>query len=277
MLRIKRDTGLPLVTSFYGIDASAIPKQKRWQTKYRILFEQGDIFLAEGNHLKRRLMALGCPEEKIRIQRLGVELDQIPFKTRMPKENGKVIILFCGRFTQKKGVMDALKAVYEVYRAYPHLEFRIVGDGQMRPQIEEFIKGNGMGSYTRLLGMQPHSVLREELERADLFIHPSRTAQDGETEGGAPTILLEAQASGLPVLSTYHCDIPEYVLDGKSGFLVAEKDWQALSERLLYLLKGQDRWKAMGEAGRRHMELSYDVRKEIDHLENIYTQLGVKP
>ncbi|MEE8422934.1 MAG: glycosyltransferase [Thermodesulfobacteriota bacterium] len=266
MLRLRRRTGLPLVTSFYGMDVSAIARKRRWQRNYRILFEEGDVFMVEGNHLKNSLVALRCPEEKIRIQHLGVELDQVPFISRVPKDDSKVVILFCGRFIQKKGLIDALRAVREGHRCYPDLEFRLIGDGEKRPQVEEFIKTNGMESYVRLLGMQPYSVVREELEKADIFIHPSLTAGDGETEGGAPTILLDAQASGLPVLSTLHCDIPEYVLDGKSGFLVQEKDWEALSDRLIYLLKNQDIWEKMGKAGRKHIEDHYDIKKESVEL-----------
>lgn len=269
-LNIKRRTGLPLITSFYGVDISKIAKTKRWKRKYQMLFEEGDFFLAEGNYLKKSLMDLGCPEEKIKIQRLGVELDKILFRPRLPKEGEKVIVLFCGRFSEKKGLIYALKAVREAYKAFPLLEFRIIGDGELRSDVEKFISDNNMKSYVKLLGMQPHDVLIRELHDADIFIHPSITTQDGETEGGAPTVLLEAQASGLPVLSTMHCDIPEYVVDGRSGFLVKEKDWQSLSERLVYLLKNQDQWVKMGHAGRLHVEESYDIKKEILKLEEAY-------
>ena len=83
------------------------------------------------------------------------------------------------------------------------------------------------------------------------------TAQNGDTEGGAPVAILEVQATGLPVISSYHADIPEVVVDGKSALLAPERDVETLAKHLWYLVEHPDVWGAMGRAGREHVEQEY--------------------
>ena len=80
-------------------------------------------------------------------------------------------------------------------------------------------------------------------------------------------------ASGMPVLSTKHCDIPEVVIDGKSGFLVKEKDIDDLAKKLEFLILNPEEWKTMGSYGRRHIEVKYDIKKQVNKLEGIYDKL----
>jgi colanic acid/amylovoran biosynthesis glycosyltransferase len=87
----------------------------------------------------------------------------------------------------------------------------------------------------------------------------SVTAEDGDEEG-TPTVLLEASSTGLPVVSTWHSGIPEIVVDGETGFLVPERDSEALAERLGQLLDRPELWRSMGRNGRRHIEESFDAR-----------------
>lgn len=124
-----------------------------------------------------------------------------------------------------------------------------------------------------LLGYQPHSVFAREASNAHILLQPSVTARNGDSEGGAPTVLLEAQSSGLPVVSTYHADIPEVVLDGKSGFLVPERDSHALAEKLEYLIKHPEIWPEMGRRGREFVEENYDINKLNQQLVEIYQNL----
>ncbi|MEA3458392.1 MAG: glycosyltransferase [Candidatus Thermoplasmatota archaeon] len=272
LLKIKEKLGLPLITTFYGYDMSMLPRKIEWQKKYQELFEKGDLFLVEGTNMKRGLVALGCPERKIKIQHIAVDINQFQFRAREPKNNEKVTLFFCGRFTEKKGIIYALQAAKHTIKEYSNLEFRIVGDGELRPQLEKYIEENNLNDYVKLLGYQPHHVVAKEMAQTDIFIQPSITAKDGDTEGGAPTIILEAQASGVPVLSTDHADIPEVVLPEKSAFLSKEKDWQGLADNLLRLLRKQDEWAEIGKFGRQHVEAEYNIFTEVRKLEEIYFQ-----
>lgn len=274
LLPVKKKTGIPLITTFYGYDMSMLPRQEEWKKKYQELFEFGDLFLVEGSHMEKELVRIGCPEEKIKIQHIAIDPENIPFRLRTPKAEGeKVIILFCGRFSEKKGLLYALKAVSEVIKSFPSIEFRIVGDGELRQEVDDYIKSANISGWVKLLGMKSHDDVIKELNNADIFLHPSVTASDGDSEGGAPTIIIEAEAAGLPVVSTFHADIPEVVIDGKTGFLVKERDVLAIAEKLEYLIKNQELWQGLGKNGREHIRRNYDISKEVKKLEDIYLSL----
>jgi colanic acid/amylovoran biosynthesis glycosyltransferase len=273
MLPLRRSLGIPLVTTFYGYDMSELPGQPAWRKAYERLFAEGDLFLVEGGHMRAGLVALGCPASKIQIQRIGVNLAHLPFRERRLEPGQKVVVLFCGRFTEKKGLVYALAALARVAAQYPDLELRIIGDGEERPAIERFIADHRLEPYVRLLGYQPHRAFREHLAEAHLFIQPSVTAADGDTEGGAPTVLLEAQACGVPVLATYHADIPEVVRDRESGWLAPERDVEALAQNWLELLRCPEEWPRIGRAGRRLVEAQHDIETLARQLEERYEAL----
>jgi len=275
VLPIKNKSGLPLITTFYGEDLSALPKIEKWNRAYQELFTEGDLFLVEGPHMRERLIELGCPPEKAALQRIAIFIERYPFRQRSPKTKGqKVRILFCGSFREKKGLNYALEAVARAHESFPNLEFQIIGDGELRPQIEQIIDQHHMGDYTTLLGFQSHQRIIEEMNSADIFIHPSVTAANGDSEGGAPTTILEAQACGLPVLSTVHADIPNIVVPGESALLSPERDVVTLSDNLYTLLNEPEQWGKMGQSGRRFVEQNHDIAKEVQVLENYYYRLA---
>jgi colanic acid/amylovoran biosynthesis glycosyltransferase len=107
----------------------------------------------------------------------------------------------------------------------------------------------------------------------DIFISPSLVAQDGDTEGGAPVTLLEASATGMPVLSTFHCDIPEVVINSQSGYLVPEGDVDALVDRLRDLINNPDRRLEFGEYGRAHMQKNHNLRQKVKQMSAYYSSL----
>ena len=273
LLPVRRALGIPLVTTFYGYDMSELPREKRWREAYARLFAEGDLFLVEGGHMRDALITLGCPADKVEVQRIGVALELLPFKERVAEPDEKVITLFCGRFTEKKGLLYALQALALVIREFPAIELRIIGDGEERPAIERTIAGLRLEPFVTLMGYQPHQVFREQLGQAHLFIQPSVTAANGDTEGGAPTVILEAQACGLPILATRHADIPEIVAEPESGLLVPERDVNALAQNWLELLRHPERWPKMGRAGRALVERQHSVEKLVSDLERRYDRL----
>ena len=274
ILPVKKRLKLPLVTTFYGLDMSQQAQSKEQQTAYKKLFSDGDLFLVEGNHMRKGLIDLGCPPDQIRILHIAVDINKIKYQKRqVENKDEKIKILFCGRLIEKKGLIYALKAIKLIVDKYPDLEFRVIGDGRLKSGIETFIKEQNLQKYVILLGYQPYHVFIEELKKAHILLQPSITAQDGDSEGGAPTVLLEAQASGLPVISTYHADIPEVVIDGKSGFLVPERSPEEIAEKLKLLISKPKIWQELGQSGRAHIEQNYNIDIEIKKLEDIYKQL----
>jgi len=273
-LSLKEQYNLPLITTFYGVDMSKLPRQEKWREAYKKLFAEGDVFLVEGGHMAHKLIKLSCPAEKVRLIHISIDVDRLEFQPRRFPEDGTVRLLMCGRFTEKKGIGYAIRAFSLVCAEYKKkLELRIIGDGELRDDIEGLIGELNLENHVNLLGYQPHSTFIEELGKSHIFLAPSVTAADGDSEGGAPTVLIEAQAAGLPIVSTYHADIPEVVLDKRSGFLVPERDVEALAERMNYLLKHPDIWADMGRAGREHVEENYNIRLEAEKLEGVYREV----
>jgi colanic acid/amylovoran biosynthesis glycosyltransferase len=269
-LKLKTNLNLPMITTFYGFDVSMIPRISYWKKQYIQLFQEGELFLTEGNNMKKELIKLGCPENKIVVQHLGVDLNKFKFTPRTLSEDGNIIILIAGSFIEKKGISYAIKAFAKVKENQPNIKLRILGDGPMRSQIESLITESNVSGSVTLLGYQSHDIFMKEAANAHIFMLPSITAQDGDTEGGAPIAIIEAQASGLPVISSYHADIPEVVVDGKSAMLAQEKDVETLAKHLGYLVKNPDVWRVMGRIGRKHVEQNYDVFTQVSRLEKIY-------
>ncbi len=279
-LRLKSIFKLPLITSFYGYDLSMLPYQNNtWKSRYKRLFKQGDCFLVEGHYMKKCLIRLGCPGEKIIVQHLGIDLSQIKFTSRKLERSNKIQVLIAGSFREKKGIPYAVEAFGKVREKYKNLRLTltIIGDSTGAPREErekkkilEIIKKYRLNDYVRMMGYQPHSLFLKEIERHHIFLSPSVHACDGDIEGGVPVSIIEASASGMPILSTNHCDISEVVIDGQSGYLVPERNVDVLTEKLEFLVSNPSVWEEMGQKGRKHIEKNYNITSQVERLEEIY-------
>jgi len=279
-LKLKEKLNIPQVTTFYGHDASMMPRDSKWRSRYKELFARCERILAEGNHMKKTLVELGCDASKIIVQRLGVDLEKIPFIPRRLNTDRKVKILMASTFRDKKGITYGLEALARIIEKYKNVELTLIGDAgrsqreiEYKKEIMRVIANHRLHDNINYLGFLPYPQFIEESKKHDIFLAPSMRGSDGETEGGAPVTLIEMSAYGMPVVSTLHCDIPEVILDGTSGFLVAERDTDALAERLEYLITHPQAWEELGKAGRLHVEEEYDARRQAQKLEEIYAEL----
>lgn len=281
-LSLKKHLKIPMVTMFYGYDATMLPSQEPvWYKRYLKLFNTGQIFLVEGNHMKKTLMTLGCPEEKIKIFHLGVNMASIPFQTKCLQNGETLKILAAGAFREKKGFPYAIEAFAMAKKEYPNMKLTIIGDSfnndeigaKEKQRILDCVNRYGIKDSIAFLGFQPHKRFIEELQKHHLFISPSIRAENGDAEGGSPVSITEASAAGLPVISTFHCDIPEVVLHGKTGLLSVEKDVIALKENILFFVKNQEAIIEFGRNGRKHIENEYNLNKQLINLGDIYKSL----
>jgi colanic acid/amylovoran biosynthesis glycosyltransferase len=263
-----------VVTTFHGVDISAGMK-KSGRKIYASLFERGDLFLPISERWRRRLIELGCNETKIQVHRMGIDCRRFTFKPRLPEPNGSFKIITIARMVEKKGLEFGIRAFAKLKKEYENVEYIIIGDGPLKPDLELLIKKLNVRNSVRILGSQEQNKVIEIMDTSHLFMLPSVTASDGDQEG-IPVVLMEAMAVGLPVISTIHSGIPELVEDGLSGFLVPEKDETALFERLKYLVENSHRWPEMGHHGRKIVEAHYDINLLNDKLVKIYEQLLAK-
>lgn len=263
--------GAPLVTSFYGHDFSRIPQRTSGDV-YTPLFEDAFRVLVLGDFVRDRVAGLGCAPDRIETLHIGVDPADHPFEAREPPPAGEPIrLLSVARLVEKKGLEFAIRAMARLSSEYSDLRYEVIGGGPLRDSLIRLATEEGLGDRIRFLGARPQSEVRRAMREAHIFLQPSVTASDGDQEG-TPTVLMEASASGLPVVATRHAGIPEIVLDGKTGFLVQERDVEALAGRIEHLLRHPGLWESLGRAGRRHVEAEYDVRRLNDQLEAVYEE-----
>jgi colanic acid/amylovoran biosynthesis glycosyltransferase len=175
-------------------------------------------------------------------------------------------------------VLYALEAARLLRDAGRDFELRLIGDdtltdGSYASRVHAFVREHGLGDRVRMLGFLDHARYLDEMQRGDLFVHPSVVDDAGRHEGGAPTTILEAQALGMPVVSTVHCDIPNVTRPGGSALLVPERDAEALAGALGELLDAPGRWEGMGRAGRSFVEERHSSSIEAARLEERYLAL----
>lgn len=277
MLPVARQYGRPLLVRCYGYDISALPRSPRWAQRLRRLFDQAAGFLVEGPAMGAALVALGCPEDKVHLLPLGVDVDSIAWTPRHDDGQSPIRVLMAASLREKKGHTFAFSALAAVLADHPRLEVTVIGDGPLRRPLEGQVQASPLAGRVRWLGDQPHDALLTAMAQHHLFLHPSVTAGDGDSEGGAPLVLLEAQAAGLPVISSIHADIPFVMRPGISGLLAPERDVPALTTALRYLLERPDRWAAMGEAGRRHVQQHFHPERLGDALAELVAAVAQAP
>ena len=257
-----------IVTAFHGEDITNYPRRFA-EGHYDRLFAEGELFQPISGRWNAALEALGCPMDRVRVHRMGIDLGNFPMRAMPRLADTPVTIVAVARLVEKKGLGDAIRAVAQLQCAY---EFVIAGDGPLRESLEALISELRLAHSVRLCGPLARGGIADLLRRADIFLAPSVTAADGDIEG-IPVAIMEAMATGLPVVSTRHSGIPELVRDDVSGFLVDEGDVLALAGRLSQLAGDTSLRTRMGAAGRRIIEDDFDVRALTDQLIATYEAL----
>jgi colanic acid/amylovoran biosynthesis glycosyltransferase len=175
------------------------------------------------------------------------------------------------RFVEKKGVDLSIRAFAAAQTRLGPSELWLVGDGESRRELEMLADRVGVASKVRFLGMISHEDYRLVLPRVHVCLQPSRTASDGDSEGGAPTVLLEMQARGIPLVTTRHADIPFVVPPGTE--LVDEGDVDGLADALVHLSSAsEDEWSKAAERGRTLVAANHDARKVAEQIEGLYKE-----
>jgi len=268
------------VVTFYGWDVNQLPSQYPvWRQRYTQLFSEVDRVFCEGSHMAACVVKLGCPADKVKVQHLGVDVDKITFKPRQWKLGEPLKVLIAASFREKKGIPYAIKALGVIAREMP-VQLTIIGDSgadkeseQEKEIILEALNTSGMKEKTRLLGYQSHQVLLQEAYQHHLFLQPSVTAKNGDTEGGAPVAIIEMIATGMPVVATTHCDIPEVVGPALLHLLAPERDVMKLVDCIKLLLDRPENWLALLEAGRKHIERDYHWSRQAEGLMEHYKEI----
>jgi colanic acid/amylovoran biosynthesis glycosyltransferase len=261
----------PSVVSFHGADIMPRPHQRDYDESLRELLRSARIVLARSHSLAARLRELGCPQEKIRLNRTGIPLEAYPFSARTLPADGSIRFVQACRLIAKKGLRTAIQAFARFHRNHSGSEFVIAGEGPLEAELRKLIAELRLDGAVRLAGFLAQDDLARLYAESHVFVHPSEMTADLNQEG-VPNSMLEAMATGLPVLASVHGGIPEAVVDGTSGFLVPERDVEALVARMETLVGKPDLFGAMGAAASAAVRENFERGTQIAALERAYDE-----
>ena len=227
--------------------------------------------LASSASLQERLLELGCPESKLRLNRTGIPLDAFPRTECSAPADGSWRLVQACRLIEKKGLNDSLHAFAAFRQRYPKAHFTLAGEGPLLEETEALAQQLGVADAVTFAGFLRGPDLSALYREAHVFLHPSRMTADQNQEG-VPNSMLEAMATGLPVVATFHGGIPEAVDSGQTGLLVPERDREGLRESLLELADNPARWTAMGQAAADAMANHFEASRQIERLEGFYDE-----
>ncbi|HSV27881.1 MAG TPA: glycosyltransferase [Sedimentisphaerales bacterium] len=260
-----------IVATFHGYDEHIQPVEAL-RAQYKPLFREAALLTVNTLFTRNKIVELGADPEKVVVLPVGLRMDRFVPCAKDPSPGRVVRILSVARLVEKKGLTYAIDAIALLKDRFS-LAYTIAGDGPLRAQLEEQVRRLGLGSVVSFAGAVNQALILEMYARADIFLLPSVTAGNGEMEGQG-LVLQEAQACGIPVVSTLHNGIPEGVLDGQTGVLVQEKDAKALASAIEILVNDASKRREFGAKGREWVEARYDIRRLSDRLTQEYERLA---
>jgi colanic acid/amylovoran biosynthesis glycosyltransferase len=272
-----KKVGIPgkYLTSFYGNDLTSFIYEYGINL-YNDIFVHGDLLLPLCQYFYDKLQAYGCAPEKICIHPVGLDIQT--FTPSSPKSplDGTIQLLTIARLVGQKGYEFAIKALALLVKKHPNIHYTIAGDGPLESDLNALVSQLHLSPYVTFIGAVNQTEMIELYNRSHIFLHPSVTDANHDQEG-TPRVLLEAQAMELPIVSTLHSGIPEIVLDQQSGFLVPEKDVEAIAEKLCQLIEHPERRSQMGAIGRTFVKNHFEIHALNRRLLEIYERLISQP
>lgn len=269
---------IPLIVTFGGYDVPLLQTRRRFHPAYfrywlfyKKMLRQADLFLPVSQDLANKLIDLGAPHEKVKVFHRGIVIPE--YKGKEPKkDNDPVKILMAGRFVEKKGFEFGIEAVSKAVRQNKNIILTIIGSGPLRSRYESIIKHLGVEKNVKIINNLPQSEIFKMMDDSDIIMVPSVVARNGDTEG-ITNILKEGCARGLPAVITHHGGNIEIVEDGKTGFIVPERDANALYEKLMILTGDFKLLREMGDAAAAKISKELDIKHTNEILESHYDEV----
>jgi len=277
---IARRLGLPLLVTLHGSDITVRMDWfaqgragRRWQgypaRLARLAQEEKVTFIAISENIRQAALAAGLPDSRIVVRRIGIDRSRfapggVPVAQRRP------VVLFLGRLVEKKGCIVLLEAFERVRARLPEAELVIGGDGPERAKLSA--RAASIGGV-RFVGAFTRNIATTLLAEARVFCLPSITAESGDAEG-LPLVVLEAQASGVPVVTSARGGATEGIEDGVTGYAFGERDVAGLTERLMALLTDDALAARFSEAGPPFIAENHDLYRQTAQLEALYDRVA---
>jgi colanic acid/amylovoran biosynthesis glycosyltransferase len=239
--------GKRLVVTFHGTDITVIPG-RFGENIYRHMFESADVITAGSHFVKNKLIQHGCRGDKIQILPMGVDCRKTPCAD---------YFLSVGRLVEVKGFVYSIDAFARLARDFEQVNYYIAGNGPLYETLNKRIVELDMKTRIYLLGEKTDIELEFLFNHALACIVPSIRASDGAEEGQG-LVIQEAESYALPVIGTDIGGIPDGIISGRTGWIVPEKEIQALYEKMLFFIRNPDKRREFGEAGKDFACKNYD-------------------
>ena len=261
---------LPLVVFMHGYDITALPQSAAWRRRYTRLWRDAITVLTPSEFMRQKVIALGASPQQVFVQQNGIDIRTWSDSDPSARFSGTVRFLFVGRLIPKKGPREMVAAFARMRALAPEVDAELVvcGDGSLEDALRGDIERLGLGGRVHLRGAVASDAVRREMAAAHIMLQHSVQTPSGDMEG-LPVSLTEAAAMGLPIVATRHSGIPEIVVDGVNGLLVAEHDVEGMAARMAELARAPQRWSQLGRAGRALVEQKFASDAAITRYEQL--------
>jgi glycosyltransferase involved in cell wall biosynthesis len=273
-LGMQRSLRIPMVVTLHGFDVSTSDEGfarnrsgRRFLARRSRLWQAASQFVCVSNAIREIALRAGYPEEKLTVRYIGIDCEMFSAVPAADREEN--LILFVARLVEKKGCEYLIRAAAQLRERHREARLVIVGDGPLRGQLEQL--ATQLKVPAEFLGVQGPDAVRGWMQRSTVLCNPSVTAANGDTEG-LGMVFAEAQATGLPVVSTQHGGIPEVVHDGETGLLARERSVEELANHLERMLVDRTFWDACSERGKQWIRERFDIRRCTAGLEQVYDE-----
>ena len=263
-----RESEIPLVVHFHGYDASSALHWPGYSGSLPELFDTAAAVVVVSQMMRGRLESVGCPGDKLHVIPCGAPLDLFSPSAETLRQPCR--FLSVARFIPGKGHLLTLRAYARCLESEPEIRLTMIGEGPLLSEAQALAGELGISDSVHFPGARPITEVRQRMSESSVFVQHSITSPSGWVEGWGVS-LAEAAATGLPVIATKNGGIPDQVIDGETGYLVAEKDWEAMARKMAVLARDPALRHTLGQAARKNIEqvgnLETQVRKLRDVLE----------
>lgn len=270
MLDVAVKLKIPLIVHFHGFDMSVYEFLSKYNNDYQKLFNKAAAIIVVSEKMKNRVIEMGANENNVFLIPCGADIEKFNLRKNDAKDGQT--LLFVGRFVEKKGPDFLIKAISLLKESFSDIKLYMVGNGKLINKCKFLCQELNLNKNVEFLGLQTHDNVAKLMSEADVYVQHSIKAESGDEEG-TPVSVMEAMASGLPVVSTFHGGIPDVVRHKYNGYLVAEKDFVKMSKYLNKLLSDKSLMRKMGERSRKLALENLSVKKRIADIDKVFNKV----
>lgn len=270
LLPLLERTSIPIVVSFHGADVTGAIAGDAYRAARQRVFSKAAAVACRSAALMDEVAGLGCDREKLVL--VPTVLPEIQPVDRTLPDDGSFRLVQASRLIPKKGIATTIAAFARLSAEFPRMTLVIAGTGPGERELREQADRLGVAAKVQFAGFIDQAALRDLFSSSHVFVHPSEVVF-GDVEG-VPNSMLEAMASGLPVVATRHGGIPEVVEDGTSGLLVDERDADGLAKAVRSLVTNAVRYSEISAGGITAVNERFSADIVGQRLNALYSQVA---